>query len=204
MKKLLIYSVLAISLAMPVAAQTGTTTNTQDTTKQSVREQIQNRAEALKEQLQKIKDERKQQIVEKIDSALDALNKRYLNHLSNVLDRLEDVLKRIGSRADKAQTRTLDVTSVRTAIDKATQAIAAARAAIQTQSGKTYTITITSEDNVRTDVGKTRKALHDDLVKVRDAVKAAREAIRQAATTLAQIPKVDEDNTSPTQEDNNN
>ena len=223
MKKLLIYSFLAVFLAFPVSAQTGTTTgNTLETDRESVRSEImemrddfktridaeraelqgkiQDKREALRVQLQKVKDERKREVVERIDVRLDALNDRMLDHFSNVLDRLEDVLERIASRADKAEGRGLDVNTVRTAITDALSSITSARSAVQVQAGNTCIVTVTTENNLRVDVGKARKCLHDNLTVVREAVKAAKEAVRKAATTLAQIPRVDEDSTSPSQE----
>ena len=223
MKKLLIYSFLAVFLAFPVSAQTGTTTgNTLETDRERVRSEImemrddfktrmdaekaelqgeiQDKREALRAQLQKVKDERRREVVERIDVRLDELNARMLDHFSNVLDRLEDVLERIASRADKAEGRGLDVSTVRTAITDALSSITSARTAVQVQAGKTCIVTVTTENNLRVDVGKARKCLHDNLTVVREAVKAAKEAVRKAATTLAQIPRVDEDSTSPSQE----
>lgn len=223
MKKLLIYSFLAVFLAFPVSAQTGTTTgNTLETDRERVRSEImemrddfktrmdaekaelqgeiQDKREALRAQLQKVKDERRREVVERIDVRLDELNARMLDHFSNVLDRLEDVLERIASRADKAEGRGLDVNTVRTAITDALSSITSARSAVQVQAGNTCIVTVTTENNLRVDVGKARKCLHDNLTVVREAVKAAKEAVRKAATTLAQIPRVDEDSTSPSQE----
>ena len=223
MKKLLIYSFLAVFLAFPVSAQTGTTTgNTLETDRERVRSEImemrddfktrmdaekaelqgeiQDKREALRAQLQKVKDERRREVVERIDVRLDELNARMLDHFSNVLDRLEDVLERIASRADKAEGRGLDVSTVRTAITDALSSITSARSAVQVQAGNTCIVTVTTENNLRVDVGKARKCLHDNLTVVREAVKAAKEAVRRAATTLAQIPRVDEDSTSPSQE----
>ena len=223
MKKLLIYSFLAVFLAFPVSAQTGTTTgNTLETDRERVRSEImemrddfktrmdaekaelqgeiQDKREALRAQLQKVKDERRREVVERIDVRLDELNARMLDHFSNVLDGLEDVLERIASRADKAEGRGLDVSTVRTAITDALSSITSARSAVQVQAGKTCIVTVTTENNLRVDVGKARKCLHDNLTVVREAVKAAKEAVRKAATTLAQIPRVDEDSTSPSQE----
>ena len=223
MKKLLIYSFLAVFLAFPVSAQTGTTTgNTLETDRERVRSEImemrddfktrmdaekaelqgeiQDKREALRAQLQKVKDERRREVVERIDVRLGELNARMLDHFSNVLDRLEDVLERIASRADKAEGRGLDVSTVRTAITDALSSITSARSAVQVQAGNTCIVTVTTENNLRVDVGKARKCLHDNLTVVREAVKAAKEAVRKAATTLAQIPRVDEDSTSPSQE----
>ncbi len=73
------------------------------------------------------------------------------------------------------------------------QFAAAARAAIEAQAGKTYSISVTTEQKLKEAAEAARKALHDDLNKVKEAVKAAHEAVRKAAVALAQIPRVDED-----------
>lgn len=156
-----------------------------------LKDKIQAKREELKERLVKIKDERKKQVVEKVDARLDEINKNRLDHFSAVLEKLEKILANIGNRAGKAEANGKDVSAVKTAITDATNAIAAARLAIQTQAGKTYKIEINTEDKLRVDVGNARQALHADLVAVQDKVKAAREAVHKAATTLAQIQGVD-------------
>lgn len=172
--------------------------------RQELQQTIKDKRAALQEELQKVKDERKRAAVERIDANLDKLNERMANHLSNVLDKLENVLERISSRADKAEEKGLDVAAVRTAIDNALKVIEASRTAIQAQVGNTYTITVNSEDNLRVDVGKARQALHSDLVEIRETVKAAHDAVRNAAVTLAQIPRVDEAETLPVNDGQNN
>lgn len=158
---------------------------------------IEERKTALKEQLTKVKDERKKQTVLDINTRLEELNTRKLDHFSKSLDKLGEASEKITSRADKAEGRGLNVATVRVAITDALKAIEVSRLAIQAQAGKTYTITVTTENNLRADVSKVRKALHDDLSSVRETVKTAREAVRKAATTLAQIPRVDEDENTP-------
>jgi len=148
--------------------------------------------QALQTQLQKIRDERKRTSVQNIDDQMNDLNKRRLEHYTNVLDHLVTVLDRIASRADKAATRGADISAVRTAIDAARVAIDAARAAIASQTAKVYNITISDDTTLKNDVGKARRALQADLKIVHEKVKAAYEAARNAATTLAQIPRVDE------------
>jgi len=165
---------------------------------------IQNKREALKEQLQKVKDERKKAAVERIDIRLDELNERMTNHFSSLLDKLEDVLTRVSSRADKAEEKGLSVSSVRTAVTEALSAIEAARTAVTDQTGKTYTIVVSSEDNLRVDVGKARQALHGDLAKVRETIRTAHEAVKSAAVLLAQIHRIDEAESLSTDDGQNN
>ena len=160
------------------------------------REEIKSKIEAkrteLKTRLAKIKDERKKQIVEKVYNQINELNKRRLDHFSAVLEKLEKVLDRISNRAAKAEINGRDISAVKIVITEATNSIAAARTAIQNQAGKVYAPVISAESALKTDVGKIRQALHGDLVSVQETVKIGREAVRKAATALAQIPKVDE------------
>ena len=153
-----------------------------------MKEEIETERESLKIRLEKIKDERKKESVEKIDQRIDALNEKMMRHFSSVLNKLEDMLIKITERADRASVeRGLDVSSVRSSIDNAHVVIASARSAIESQLGKTYAVSITTEENLRIDVGKTRQVFGADLAKVRDSVKSAHSAVKDAVVALAQI-----------------
>ncbi len=160
--------------------------------REALRQELEKKREELKTRLQKIADEQKKSAVQKIDAALDALNERRLRHYSAVLEQIEKVLERIDKRIEQAESRGLDVVSVKAAEEAAKTAIAKSREAIKAQAAKTYKATITTEGKLKADVGSARKALHTDLKTVEATVKAAREAVKKAATTLAQIPRVDE------------
>ena len=153
------------------------------------REDLKNRIEVkrteLKNDLRSIKDERKKKTTEKIDKSLDAMNERMTNHFIDVLDKLEDVLVRIDERTDRAASKSIDVSSVRTAIEKADKAIDDARAAVVAQAAKIYTIDVTTETGLKEAVRKARRALHDDLAAVREKVKATRDAVHNAARAYA-------------------
>jgi DNA repair exonuclease SbcCD ATPase subunit len=164
---------------------------------QKKREERKVKIDALKEQLrEKIKQKisaKKQEIVERVYERINALNDLITNHYLNVLDRLEKILERIESRTAKAKLNGKDVSQVETAIEKAHQAINSAREAVKAQAEKVYQPPeITGEEKLKLEVGKLRKQLHDDLKAVEKLVKEARDAVRQAAVALAQIPKVDE------------
>jgi len=163
---------------------------------QAKRENLQSQIEAkrteLRNRLAKIKDENKKQIVERIYNQVNELNKRITDHFLNVLERLEKVLERISSRAAKAEANGRDVSAVKTAITEATNAINTAKTAVKNQAAKVYSVSVNTESTLKRDIGKTRQTLHNDLKNVFALVRAAQEAVRKAATTLAQIPAVDE------------
>ncbi len=166
-----------------------------DTVKEK-RELIKTKLEANREVLQKriqnFKDERKKQVAVNVGENLGKVNENATNGFTKALDQMSDVLGRISSRADKAEDNSIDVSVVRAEILNASSAIATARAAVLVQAGKTYSVTISGEDKLKDDLGAVRKTLRDDLEKARDLVKAAREAVRKAATVLAQIPRINE------------
>lgn len=157
---------------------------------EAIKTKIQQNKEQLREGLKKIKNEYKQQAVERVNNRFQDLNKIWTDHFVDVLNRLDQILDNIASRADKAEANGQDVSSVRTAISQAKDAISEARTAVVAQAGKVYTITITTEESLRQDVKNTREQIFIDLKNFRDKVKDARDAVHDAATTLAKIPNV--------------
>ena len=155
--------------------------------REELKDKIEAKREVLKERLKTIKDERKKQVVEKIDKSLDALNDRMTKHFLDVLEKLEDILVRISERADKAEIDGIDVSLVDVAVVSAQAAIDSAKLTVEAQAGKTYTLTVSTEDKLRVDVGKARQALHADLKAVHETVKKAKEAVHVAARALAGI-----------------
>lgn len=153
--------------------------------KQELKDQMEQNRKELKKQLGKVKDERKKETVERINAQIGELNERLTNHYLNVLEKFEGLLVRIAERADNAEEKGIDVSAVRTAINEANLSIAAAKEAIEIQSGKIYTIDVTNEKGLKNDVGITRRAFHSDIVSVRETVKVAHDAVRNSTITLA-------------------
>jgi DNA repair exonuclease SbcCD ATPase subunit len=165
--------------------------------KAEVKQKMEAARAELAQRLRKIKDEKKKAAVERIANQINELNKRQLAHFEENLKKLSRVLERIVSRSEKAAARGLDVSKVRTQVDAAKAAIDAAYEAIKVQSGKVYSLlsATTTESGLREEVGRVRQLFHDDLDKVKQAVKAARDAVHQAAVILGQIRGVDEEPT---------
>jgi uncharacterized protein YneF (UPF0154 family) len=141
----------------------------------------------LKSRLQQISDERKKLLVERIYQQLNSLNERLLNHYLNLLEVLDKNIIKIEERINRAEERGANVLEARRALEEAVRSIENARSVIKAQAEKKYSIEITTEQNLKTDLGKTRQLLHNDLIVVRAAVRSAYEAVRKAATTLTQI-----------------
>jgi len=162
------------------------------------REELKNKIEQLRERLraqlkERIKNEAKREIVERVYQRINELNERMTNHYLNVLEKLEKILERIESRTAKAKLNNLDTIKVEAAIEEAKTAIFKAKEGLKTQAEKVYQPPeITSETTLKTKIGLLRKQLHDDLKSVEKLVKEARETVRKSLVLLAQINKVNE------------
>lgn len=156
------------------------------------RTRVEEKRAELKVRLQEVRDERKKQVTEKVYDRFHALNERLTNHFSAVLAQIEEVLERIESRADKAEANGLNVIIVMTAITDARNAIDGARQGVEVQAGNVYSIEVTGEEGLKAVVKATRDSLRNDLVTLRSDVFSVRDAVREAAVALAQIPRVDE------------
>lgn len=163
-------------------------------TRVRVKKEIDAKRIELKDRLRQVRDEQKRKAVERLEEQLNRLNERMMKHFSEVLDRLEKTLVNIKSRTDKAESKGWNVASVRKMIVSAEEAIAAARAAIEAQAAKNYVPEITGDhEKLKVEVGQARQALHDDLKILREKIRLAYEAVRLVATTLAQVPRIDEE-----------
>lgn len=175
---------------------------------------IKQQKEKLEEKINEIRDKQKQKMAQQIEKQLDHLNQIWTEHFTNVLNRLEAILEKIKTRADKAAANGQDISEVDAAIKKAEAAIAAARTAVETQAKKTYTADLTAINsgiattttpagqdqlikNLRAQFKALREQLMKDLFGLRDGViKDSRKAVHDAFQALSKVPKVDEEPTS--------
>lgn len=152
---------------------------------QERRQERQENREEFRAQIQTIRDERKREIVEKLNDKLSSVNERATDHWVEVLEKLEGIVARIDTKAQDLEGEGIDISQVEAAITVANNAIATAQSAVSSQAGKTYEITITDENNLRGQVGPTVSGLHQDLRHVHQTVVAAKQAVMQAAMELA-------------------
>lgn len=137
-----------------------------------MREKIASKESAMKAKLEAFKDKRKAETAQRVNTNLNAINlkqtsqmQKHLNTMSSILDKLET---RVGNNTAKA------------AIESARANIATTSAAVTTQAGKDYTIQVTSESKLKTDVKAQRDKLHTDLASVRKMVIDAKQSVANA------------------------
>lgn len=143
--------------------------------------------DAFKEKLAKIKDERKQKVVENIDEGIANRNQKWVEQWNNVLGRLRELVTKIETNAQKLKTDGKDVSSVEAKVVSANSAIEAAQAAVDSQSGKTYVINISSEDNLGQAVSSVVQQFKSDVQVVIGTITAARTAVKDAFGALRSL-----------------
>lgn len=158
-----------------------------DAKKEEVKKKIEDEKIRLTEKLKTIKDERKKEVVKKISGQFQEINTRRLEHFSNVLKQMEEVLAKVKARAEKATTGGADTSALTAKIAAFETAVTTARAAIVAQSAKVYSIEITTEDHLKNNTGATRQALQADLKTVFDLVKNAHESLKMVMKELSKI-----------------
>lgn len=161
-----------------------TVINGKETVREEFKQARMDAREEFKEKLAGLKDESKKKIVEKLDSRFATVNKKATDRFLETLDKLTEILTQLQTKATEAKTAGTDTTEAQANIDAAKTAIASAKTAITTQAGKTYTITISSEDKLRMDVGKTVSGMHADLRMVHKLVTDAKQAVVKAARSV--------------------
>jgi hypothetical protein len=174
------------------------------TTRDSVRdrleeakERMEDRREKMREHITSIADKRKQEMAAKLSEKFDKINTEWTGHFTKQLDRLDAIVAKIVERA-AAGRGTADTAG---AVQKAKDAIAAARTAVAAQAAKTYVVDISTlpvvtatstnsgQDKIVQGLRKSFQTLHTglfkDLFALRDgAMKDARRAVAAAAKTL--------------------
>lgn len=163
-----------------------------EVSKEQAKLKIEEMKTSLRLNLSKIKDEGKKISIEKIVSLVQSINTKTTDIFSKKIDQIENVLISIESRISKAEDKGLDVSSVKIEVTKSEQAIEEVRGFISIQSEKVYEVSITSESTLKTEMKNLRDSFSKDIKALISEVKFVRETVKNTATMLAQIPKIDE------------
>lgn len=141
--------------------------------KQEAAEEREQKREEFRAKLIEIQNERKQKILENIDERIVKVNEKWVEHWSNVLDRLTSIVAKIDERSGGE----VDTSAAKTAI-------ANAESAINTQAGMVYEITIEDEETLGENVSEVLEKFHSDLREVHTTIKTAKEEVVKALRSL--------------------
>jgi len=143
--------------------------------------------EQFRTQLQNIQDEKKRQIISRIEQNLNNLNKKIVDQLSLRLDRFEDLLAKITSRVEKMEDEGLVVTEPRGAIETTQANIDSLREVLLQQAEKVYVPQVVSESGLRIAAGTSYQELRGDIKVINDKLVAIKKEIANILHLLAQI-----------------
>lgn len=146
----------------------------------ALKEKAASREAAMKAKLQTFRDKQKAQIAERVNTNLNKINQKITSEMLKYLTRMSEILAKLETRVNTGSPDIKDVISAKEAIASASASIALAQEAVQAQSEKDYTITVTSEAKIRQDAQNMRKQLHTDLQTVRKLVVDAKQAVGSA------------------------
>ncbi|MEK7517032.1 MAG: hypothetical protein AAB583_00645 [Patescibacteria group bacterium] len=138
--------------------------------KDRAKEQIQEERDRFKERLQIIKDVRKKSLTQKLDIDIVAANAKHTKRFNEVLTKLQKMLDKVSPDAKDPKTLS-DIKAAQAKIDLATAIVAS-------QASKVYTIEITTETNLRKNVGTVISQFRKDLMQVHKAVVDAKKTVQ--------------------------
>lgn len=144
---------------------------------ETMKEKLATRAAALKTRLQTFRDKKKAEIAERVNTNLNQKNQEQTSQMQKHLDTMSAILDKLEARINKATPDIKDPTAAKTVVAAARSTIASASAAVSIQAQKDYTIQVTSESKIKTDVKSQRDKLHADLQATRKTVIDAKQAV---------------------------
>ena len=155
--------------------------------RQAAEEKAAAKREALKTKIQTLKDEKKKEVVERLNTKLTTVNANRTTNMSEILAKLNEILGKVTTKAADAKTQGKDTSVVDAAVSAAKDALTKAETAITTQAGKDYTLTITTETALKNTVGQTTSQMQVDLKATHATVVETKRAVSLAATELRKL-----------------
>lgn len=149
--------------------------------KSETKAMIQAKRNEFKTRIQTIKDQKKKTLVERIDMKLAEVNKKHTSKFSETINKLQGLLDKIKQVAIDPNTSTNTLT--------AQAAIDSAKAAIDIQAAKTYTMTIGDDTTLKENAGTTVSRLRQDLSDLYKLVIDAKQVVQKLNTDRNLIRK---------------
>ena len=131
--------------------------------REAEKEAIATKRREFKVKLQAIKNEKKRALVDRIDAKIIAVNTKRTDRFTQVLNNLQILLDKITGDIDKTD---------------AQAAIEAAKVAVVNQAAKSYTIALSTETALRSNVGAITSQLRLDLMATHKLVIDAKQAVQ--------------------------
>jgi Skp family chaperone for outer membrane proteins len=155
----------------------------------AMKEKIASKEAALKTRLAAFKDKRKAEIADRVNTNLNRINENQTAQMQQHLSRMSEILAKLEARVVAGSSEIKDPLVAKAAIASSRASIATASSAVTEQSQKDYTITVTSESQVRLDAQKVRDSLKTDIMGTRKLVIEAKQSVADAIRIAKGQPK---------------
>ena len=152
-----------------------------------VQAEIDAQRQVFRQRILQIQDEAKQKAIERIDNKIQVTNQSITDRFADILENLESINTRIESKSQELQAAGKDTQSLDQAIDKSTEAITTAKAAVKTQASKDYIIDIQSDDTLKASATQTVSSFRTDINELRTQITEARSDVISAAKIAESI-----------------
>lgn len=153
--------------------------------------EIKMKKQQQEEHLKKFKDEKKKQLLLKIDKNLNTINQNRTRAMLAHLQTLSEIQGRLEERAWRLKAQGVDVVSAQNLIAKAKTDLLDVRTALELQKNKEYVIDPASEINARETAKSVKNELLNDLKKLHDRILVVRDSTIEAHRALnTLLPKV--------------
>lgn len=185
MSKILVSLLLLTFFVYPVLAEESTTsTNVRKPAIQQKinirQEKVASRTATLKAKLQTFKDQKKAEIADRVNNNFNKINQNQTTQMQKNLGTMSTILDRLEARVNQGTPDIKDPVAAKAAIASAKATIATASAAVTAQTQKDYTVQVTSEAKIKTDVKTQRDKLFADLKASRKVVIDAKQSVANA------------------------
>jgi|SRR3989344_4360544 len=191
-------------VVLPAVAQTSSDESRQRALeeREKQRERVEERRTEFESRIAEIRDEQRRRLAERIAENLNRVNDVLIGNYLRFLDHLGDLLDRMEDRAIKFGERGADISGVAPKVETARGEIESAKEMVLVQQEKVYVAEITSLDNLRDDFKKTAEEFRADHQAIRrEVLSAAKDAVREAFTALKDAAKTFSKTPTSTDED---
>ena len=150
--------------------------------------------EELKKRTQEFLSEKKAQTAEKLSKKLNFINDKITDTYLRHLEKWNDLLDRMDSRADNLTEESFNTSEVKLKIAAARNAILKANEQILIQKAKIYTVKIDDEESVGEIFSQARKELGNDLERLKkEVMKPIKEILREIHQSFKETVRVNKD-----------
>lgn len=137
--------------------------------------------EKLSGKLQQFKDQKKALTTEKISNNLNKINEQRTSKMTENITKMYDVVAKLENRIQNISS---DTSQIKILLENARTAISNANTSITEQAGKSYVVTVNSEDMVKNDLKATRNKLLTDLKAVNQTLVTAKQALTKTINAV--------------------